>query len=382
MCLLEPAPMNDIALAGCHALSHAMPFALWTLDGFALDRVITLFSDGALSRSRARRWSTWPATTSASSTPTPSRARCSGARRRPPCCVRWRYLFAAAPDTAGRVIAARLAGRREHVEDMTIRRFDGHPVDVLLHVTFPRPEEPTKAILVLMVDITGRLRSDELMSSMAHEVRQPLSAIATNTDASLRWLDRDTPNLEKVRLLLARIGANARRANDLLLRSHGVTRDRADEHPALDLNAVVAETRELVRHEAEDRGIDFEVVPADTPLAVRGDRIQLQQVVFNLLMNAMQAVDQTGVGRRRVSVSTRFGDERVCLSVEDTGPGVPPGDLERIFLRAFTTKPDGMGLGLAICRSIVEAHHGSIRASNLPGGGARFDVALPACRRP
>lgn len=382
MCLLEPAPMNDIALAGCHALSHAMPFALWTLDGFALDRVITLFSDGAPSplaspsmvdlacdNVRVIDANAFAGALFGSETP--------AALLRP-----MRYLFAAAPETAGRVVAARLAGRREHVEDMTIRRFDGRPLDVLLHVTFPLPEEPTKAILVLMVDVTGRLRSDELMSSIAHEIRQPLSAIATNTDASLRWLDRDTPNLEKVRLLLARIGANARRASDLLLRSHGTTRAHAAEHPVLDLDAVVAETCELVRHEAEDRGIDFEVVPADTPLGVRGDRIQLQQVVFNLLMNAMQAVDQTGVGRRRVSVSTRFGDERVCLSVEDTGPGVPPGDLERIFLRAFTTKPDGMGLGLAICRSIIEAHHGSIRASNLPGGGARFDVALPACRRP
>jgi two-component system, LuxR family, sensor kinase FixL len=95
-------------------------------------------------------------------------------------------------------------------------------------------------------------------------------------------------------------------------------------------------------------------------------------------MNAVQAIDQSPDQRRRVSVSTSAEDAEVRFSVRDTGPGIPPHDLDRIFMRAFTTKPDGMGLGLAICRSIIESHHGSIRASNGPGGGACFDVVLPA----
>ncbi|WP_454760329.1 ATP-binding protein [Caulobacter segnis] len=282
-------------------------------------------------------------------------------------------LFAATPGASDRMAAARLAGREEHVEDITIRRFDGAALDVLMHVTFPPPQEPSGSILVLLIDVTGRLRGDALMASIAHEIRQPLSAIATNADASLRWLDRDTPCLEKVRSLLARIGANARRASDLL-RSH---RTAGADRNTLDVNAVVAETCELVRHDVADRQIGFDLVLADAPPLVRGDRVQLQQVVFNLLVNAVQAIDQSAAQRRRVSVSTAIGDDGVRFSVKDTGPGVPPSDLDRIFTRAFTTKPEGMGLGLAICRTIVEAHQGSIRASNAPDGGARFDVVLP-----
>lgn len=283
-------------------------------------------------------------------------------------------LFAATPGVVNRMAAARQAGRGEHVEDMTIRRFDGAALDVLMHVTFPPPHKPSGSVLVLLIDVTGRLRGDALMASVAHEIRQPLSAIATNADASLRWLDRDTPCLEKVRSLLARIGANARRASDLLQSHRKAEADRR----TLDVNAVVAETCELVRHDVGDRQIGFDLALADAPSLVRGDRVQLQQVVFNLLVNAVQAIDQSAVQRRRVSVSTAIGHDAVRFSVKDTGPGVPPSDLDRIFTRAFTTKPDGMGLGLAICRTIVEAHQGSIRASNAPDGGACFDVVLPA----
>ena len=288
-------------------------------------------------------------------------------------------LFAATPGAAGRIAAAHLAGRAEHVEDITIRRLDGGTLDVLLQVTYPPPASPAGPILVLMIDVTDRLRGDVLLSSIAHEVQQPFSAIATNADAALRWLSRDTPPLEKVRLLLTRIGANAHRAGDLLRSLRTAQGDR-QAHEALDVNTVVAETCELVRHDAGDRRIGLDVVLADTSPLVRGDRIQLQQVVFNLLTNAVQAIDRSTARRRRVSVSTTIGDDGVRLSVTDTGPGVPPKDLDRIFARAFTTKPDGMGLGLALCRSIVEAHQGAIHASNAPGGGARFDVVLPvAC---
>jgi signal transduction histidine kinase len=332
---------------------QAAPFALLTLDGLALDRDELRVIDA---NPRA-----------AALFGTDDGAALLGPMER---------LFAATPGAVGRITAARLAGRADHVEDITVRRFDGGVLDVLLQVTFPPRGAPTNSILVLMIDVTDRLRGDVLLSSIAHEVQQPLSAIAANAGAALRWLDRDTPPLEKVRPLLARIGANAHRAGDLL-RNLRTSRDGGPAHDALDVNAVVAETCDLVRHDAGDRRIGLDLALAGASPLVRGDRIQLQQVVFNLLMNAVQAIDRSTVRRRRVSVSTAIGGDGVRLSVTDTGPGVPPSDLDRIFARAFTTKPDGMGLGLALCRSIVEAHRGSIHASNAPGGGARFEVVLP-----
>lgn len=376
MNLAERASANDGAQVDGDVPPSAAPFALWSLEGGALDRAIARFgaTDGASP--------TTPLVDLVCDSvgvvdANPAAAALLGSDHQTALLAPMRYLFAASPETVGRIIAARLAGRRQHVEDMTLRRFDGRTLEVLLQVTFPPPGEPT-TILILMIDITGRLRGGELMSSVAHEVRQPLAAIATSADASLRWLDRDTPNLERVRLLLGRIGANARRANDLLLRSHQLARDPLGAHDRLNLNTVVVETCELVRHDAEERGIGFELSLAEAPLHVRGDKVQLQQVVFNLLTNAVQAIDPSSVGRRRIDVSTAIADDAVRVSVRDTGPGIPPADLDRIFLRTFTTKPDGMGLGLAICRSIVEAHQGAIQASNLPGGGAGFDVVLPA----
>ena len=357
------------------SLLDRAPFALLTLDGRALDRVIDDYRATPNPRMVEHACDTVRVVDANPFAAALLHGDDPAVLLRP-----MGYLFAATPGVAGRIIAARLAGRGEHVEDITVRRFDGRPLDVLLHVTFPPPTDATGAILVLMIDVTGRLRGDASMASIAHEVRQPLSAIVTNTDAALRWLDHDTPRLDRVRPLLARIGANARRAGDLLLQSQRAPHEHRAEQGALDVNAVVAETCELVRYDAEERGIDLHIALADAPARVRGDRVQLQQVIFNLLMNAVQAIDQSAAWRRQVSIGAWVGDDAVRVSVSDTGPGVPATDLDRIFLRAFTTKPDGMGLGLAICRSIVEAHHGAIRVSNVLGGGARFEVALPvAC---
>lgn len=385
MSRLERTPASKVALAGCHALAHAMPFALWTLDGAAIGRVAAgLRATDALAGDADLRLDAQVVDLACETVrvidANPSAVELFRSEDRAALLQPMGYLFSEAPDAARRVLAACVAGRRDHVEDMTIRRFDGRTLDVLLHVTFPAPTEPTTAVLVMMIDVTGRLRSDELMSSIAHEVRQPLSAIVANTDASLRWLGHETPRLEKVRLLMDRIAANARRANEILRRSHRTTREHRHDDEVLDFNAVVAEACEFVRQEAEDRRIGFELTLTDASPHVRGDRVQLQQVIVNLLANAIQAIDQAGVRRREVRLSTSVDGGGVRLSVSDSGPGIPQSDLDRIFTRAFTTKREGMGLGLAICRSIVAAHRGTIGAANSPGGGARFEVLFPSAR--
>lgn len=219
----------------------------------------------------------------------------------------------------------------------------------------------------------------EMSATIAHEVNQPLAAIVMGAETGLRWLARDEPDMAKVEQLLRRIVSSARRASDMVQRIRGMATRHEPALGPVDLNEVVEEALQFVQPELEARSIDLEVMPgADLPL-VLGDRIQLQQVIVNLLVNSIQAVTQTDGPARWITLDTGADEsDAVGLSVRDSGPGVPGENIDRVFDSFFTTKEDGMGIGLAICRSIVMAHGGSISVSNLPGGGAEFRVVLPA----
>jgi C4-dicarboxylate-specific signal transduction histidine kinase len=309
-----------------------------------------------------------------------------------------RYLFAATPDLARRVMIAHFEGRRNHIEQAKVATFDGRILDVLFCVVFPAEPEDLETSFITIEDITERLQTEaqlrrlqadfahaarvsllgELATSIAHEVKQPLAAILTNAETSLRWLGREEPDLAKVGQLTTRIAASACRANEIILRIQAMAAKHDPERVLLDLNHVVEEALLFVRHEMETKAIDLSAALASDLPAILGDRVQLQQVVVNLLVNAIQAMSPDQAPGRRIELATTVGDDgALALSVRDSGPGIPDANLGRIFDGFFTTKPSGMGIGLAICQSIITAHGGEIVASNHPAGGAVFQVVLP-----
>lgn len=311
------------------------------------------------------------------------------------------YLFGESPASLRRVMVGRFSGRKNYSELMKIRTLDGRLLDVRFSVTYPEPLIELDTTIFSLEDVTERLKMEtqlrqiqadfshaariatlgELTSSIAHEVNQPLAAIMTNAETSLRWLARAEPDIGKVRQLTTRIAASARRADDIVQRIRGMAAKQAPESLPLALNEVVQESLLFVHHEIETRAIRVTTAYARGLPPVVGDRIQLQQVIVNLLINAVQAVEGLDEAAREILVATGTDAEGgVTFTLRDSGPGIAPEHLDRIFDGFFTTKAQGMGIGLAICQSIVAAHGGEVSASNHPGGGAEFRVALPRAR--
>jgi C4-dicarboxylate-specific signal transduction histidine kinase len=201
----------------------------------------------------------------------------------------------------------------------------------------------------------------------------------TNGETSLRWLSRPDPNLAKVSQLTTRIVSSAHRASDIVKRIRGMAAKQEPERIPLDLNEVVDEALSFVRHDVEAKSIYLSVRLAAGLPKVLGDRIQLQQVIVNLLVNSIQAIAQADRSLRRIELGTGRGDgDSVVFFIHDSGCGIPEDDLDLIFDCFFTTKEEGVGIGLAVCQSIIIAHGGSISASNHPEGGAQFRFCLPA----
>jgi PAS domain S-box-containing protein len=216
-------------------------------------------------------------------------------------------------------------------------------------------------------------------ASIAHEVKQPLAAIITNGETSLRWLARAEPDVEQVRKLTERVVADSLRASEIINRIRDMAARRAPEQTLVSLDDVVKESMVFLREELQSRKVAVALELASALPRVVGDRTQLQQVVVNLAINAAQAMAQAGAARRSILIRTMLADpETVCCTVEDSGPGIDPENIPRLFDTFFTTKDGGMGMGLPISRSIIEALGGRISADNDSAlGGARFSVALP-----
>jgi signal transduction histidine kinase len=215
----------------------------------------------------------------------------------------------------------------------------------------------------------------ELAASIAHEVNQPLAAISANGSAALRWLNRPQPELDEVRTAIGRIQDDTARASEVITRIRALARRSAPEQQPLDLNEMARESAALVRRELISHNVTLHLTLAPGLPLVVGDRVQLQQVIINLLMNGMQAMDSQGGGK--LELTTRLTDEgSVQFSVADDGPGIASENLGRLFDPFFSTKPDGMGMGLAISRSIIDYHGGRIAASS-GGTGAVLQFTLP-----
>ena len=218
----------------------------------------------------------------------------------------------------------------------------------------------------------------QLSASIAHEVRQPVAATVTNAQAALRWLGARPPNLEEVRQALSRIVKDASRASEVVGRIHGFIKKTPSRKEAFEINGSILEVIALTSGEAVKHGISVHTQLAEGLPLIQGDRIQLQQVIFNLMMNAVEAMSGVREGPRELLISTEKAEsDDVLVAVRDSGPGLAPESLGRVFEAFYTTKPSGLGMGLSICRSIIEAHGGRLWATANVPRGALFQFTVP-----
>src|SRR5712672_1375215 len=218
----------------------------------------------------------------------------------------------------------------------------------------------------------------ELVASIAHEVNQPLMAIVTNADTCLSWLASDTPQLEEAQKAAERIVRDGHRAGDIIKTIRALAQKSRPEMTQLDINDVIAEVLALTRGELRRHDVSLETELSGGLETIMADRIQVQQVILNLVMNGIEAMNAITDRPRVLRVGSRIdGPGSVLIAVTDTGTGLDPAKVDRIFDAFFTTKPEGMGMGLSICRSIIEAHGGRLWASPNPPHGSVFRFTLP-----
>ena len=255
-------------------------------------------------------------------------------------------------------------------------------VGALMDVTKIRQAEAQLHQAEAQVAHVARVTSlGALSASIAHEVNQPLAAIVSHGEASLRWLNRDPPRLDEVEASVRHIVANGKRASEVIQRIRALTSGTVRQRSPLNLNAVVGEVVPLVRREVARHRATLRLDLAPDLPDVSGDEIQLQQVIINLVLNAAQAMLSVEGRPRTVVVGTRVDETgHVALDVTDSGSGIAPEHAAQLFEAFFTTKPNGMGMGLSICRQIVEAHGGQISAhARSPEPGTLFRCRLPRC---
>jgi C4-dicarboxylate-specific signal transduction histidine kinase len=217
-----------------------------------------------------------------------------------------------------------------------------------------------------------------LAASIAHEVNQPLSAIVTNASTCLRMLAAEPPNLDGARETARRTIRDGHRASEVVTRLRGLFTRKAVVAESIDLNAATSEVITLTASELRRDGVVVREELADGLPAVTGDRVQLQQVILNLLLNATDAMSGVDDRPRELVVRTGLDEGGVCVSVQDSGVGFAPEDRERLFEAFYTTKAQGMGIGLSVSRSVIERHHGRLWAVRNEGPGATFTFSVPA----
>ncbi|WP_080436091.1 ATP-binding protein [Burkholderia ubonensis] len=258
------------------------------------------------------------------------------------------------------------------------RQFVGAIMDVTAAKLAEEKLHDTQAELARAMRVTTL---GELSASIAHEVSQPLAAIVTNGEACLRWLGHPVLELAEVQACVTRMIGEGRRANEIVRRIRTLSKKDAPQKTRLDLNDVVQDVILLTQNEVSSHRVLLRLCLATDLPPVLGDRVQLQQVVINLLMNGIQAMDGVYDRPRDLTIESSTGDDGdLILSVEDSGEGIGPDIVDRLFDPFFTTKPNGLGIGLSICRSIVESHGGRMRVSSERDHGAIFRFSLPAMR--
>jgi signal transduction histidine kinase len=223
----------------------------------------------------------------------------------------------------------------------------------------------------------------EMTASIAHEVNQPIAATVTNAHAGLRWLGARPPDLGEARQALDRIVRDGSRAGEVIDRIRALVKKVPPRRDYSDINEAIREVIALTQTEVQQNRIRLQTRLADALPLVPADRVQLQQVIMNLTANAIEAMSSVDDRSRELTITSGKGDANVVVvEVQDTGPGIDPADLDRLFQSFYTTKPDGIGMGLAISRSIVEAHGGGLSAAPNQPHGAVFRFTLPVEGKP
>jgi signal transduction histidine kinase len=215
-------------------------------------------------------------------------------------------------------------------------------------------------------------------AAIAHEVKQPLAAMVMSANAGLRWLKRSEPNLDEVQAALERIVRDGHRANEVIANVRAIFGNDRREKARVNVNTLIGEVLGLIREELESRRISVRSELIDGLPEVMAERVQLQQALLNLVMNAVDAMSAVTGRERRLTVKSQLDVHGVRIAVEDSGTGIDRGYVDRIFDSFFTTKPHGMGMGLSICRSIIESHGGRLWFSSHRSHGTTFYVQLPA----
>ncbi|WFU73413.1 ATP-binding sensor histidine kinase [Bradyrhizobium sp. CB2312] len=272
-------------------------------------------------------------------------------------------------------------------------RKDGRRVPVLVGVA--RIEETKNQAVAFVIDLTERKRAEaelahanrvatmgQLSASIAHEVNQPLAALLTNAETAVRWLVHQPPNLEKAKPLIDRVIGDGRRAADIVSRIRDFSKKAPARREYLDINEAILDIMGLTRVATSQHSVSVTMQLSEGLPRILGDWVQLQQVVLNLIMNAIEAMSEVSDGSRELLISTGKVDAAsVFVTVMDTGPGLPQANVERLFEAFYTTKASGLGMGLSICRQIVEAHDGRLWATPNEPRGAVFRMTLPIRER-
>ena len=267
-----------------------------------------------------------------------------------------------------------------HEQGFIVRNEHGEPVQLIGAVTDVTERRDTDELSQRLSHASRLTSMGELTASIAHEINQPMSAILNNVDAAEMLLDAGKLNTAEMRSILDDIRADDLRAGEIIRHIRELANKRQVKFEVFDMNEVVRAVMRLAAPVARRRGVTLRAEFDDLP-AIRGDRIHVQQVLLNLIFNAMDAMGDTPAPQRRVRVSTlQVGMDHIEIAVADRGHGIPAGKLQTIFESFYTTKAEGMGLGLSISRTIVLAHGGSIWAENNAKGGATIRFTLPATR--
>lgn len=288
-------------------------------------------------------------------------------------------------------------GRSYYQAETEVLNRRGEIIPIIVAITFPPAGQEADRVQAVVLNITERRRLQlaidhakqeaeqalraaamgELSASIAHEVNQPLAAIMTSSEAALRWMDRTPPDLDETREALTDVLQATHHATGVVSRVRKLVSRARPETEAVAVDSLAAEALRLVRHDLERRNIQVQTDLAATDARVQADRVLLQQVLVNLMMNAAQAMTAAETPAPTIELRTRRNDDHAAIDIIDNGPGFDPDSARRAFDAFFTTRRDGMGLGLAISRSTVEAHDGTIGIVSEPGAGARLSISLP-----
>ena len=228
-----------------------------------------------------------------------------------------------------------------------------------------------------LAHVTRMTSLGELAASIAHEVNQPLAAIVSSGESCLRWMDREKPDLLEAKLSVQRIIQSSQRANEVITCIRALSKKCVPQRQEHVFDSIVTDALVLIQQEMSHKHIKQHLSLGTGNARINGDRVQLQQVIINLVMNACQAMGTLCEGKRSLDISTWVERNEVLIKVEDSGKGIEEGQLPSLFNPFYTTKAEGLGMGLSICRSIIEFHEGRIWATSIKGQGAAFMFALP-----